>query len=221
MTGEPQERFTPSVQRDHPLRRHHSRGEILHIEGLGEIIVGARLAPGEVVLLVAQRRDHDEVGVWRVGLADATAEIGTLDPRHEPIAEDDVRAVLHEQAPRLLAVAGKRHRLTLTLDQIVQQVANAGVVLGDEHAHAFTEDYSLTRAVATSSAHWRKSAMRYGLAMTRSTPRARASVGSIAAPQPVTSTKRVLGQRSRTKSARSQPFLPAPRPRSEITSSNA
>src|SRR6266536_932691 len=62
--------------------------------------------------------------------------------------------------------------------------------------------------------------MRYGLAMTSSTPRARASFGSIPAPQPVTSTKRVVGQFLRTSAATSHPFLPAPSPRSEMTSSN-
>src|SRR6266487_3213656 len=221
------------MERDHPLRSHHPRRQVLHVEWLRQVVIGARLPTVQVVLLIAQRREQDEVGVRRVVLAHSTAQLRSLDPRHEPIADDDVGALIAKDTPRLLAIARGNDDVALPLDQIDQQLANARVILGDQYPHVCRRSVSLKRLVslktfslsytstaATRSAISRKSAMRYGLAMTSSTPLARASFGSMPAPQPVTSTKRVVGQYLRTSAATSHPFLPAPSPRSEMTSSN-
>src|SRR6266851_3903831 len=80
------------------------------------------------------------------------------------------------------------------------------------HCRAIISEDVPQAAASVCESAWSRSIGRYGLLSTASTPLVRASAGSTAAPQPVASMKRTLGQRRFTVSASSQPFMPAPMP---------
>ena len=108
--GNTQQRITPvdrgsqvAMQTDHPLRGDEACLELIDRHGLTEVIVGARTHALELVSGVIQGRRQDEIRV-RLRGSSTSAQLGTFDARHPPIANHDVGSLDPELSPRRLAV---------------------------------------------------------------------------------------------------------------------
>ena len=130
-----QQGLAPAVHGDDPLGGNHACPQILHVEGFGQIVVGTGFAASEVMLLVTQRSQQNEVGVRRIALAHPATQLGSFEAWHQPVTDDHLGALLVEQCPGFLAIARNDRGVALALDQVVQQLADADVIFGDEHAH--------------------------------------------------------------------------------------
>ncbi len=71
------------------IERHH---EVVGVEGLGDVVVGARAHGGDRGVDAPERR-HDHDGDDAIGGDDARAQIGSRDPLHLKVGEDDVDVV--------------------------------------------------------------------------------------------------------------------------------
>src|SRR4029077_14841334 len=78
------------VQSRDALGGNQPQMQVVDVECLGQVIVGAGLHTLERVGPIAEGCQQDEVGVGaRVG-ANQAAQLGAFDARHEPVADDDV-----------------------------------------------------------------------------------------------------------------------------------
>ena len=107
------------------------------IDGLDEVVVGARLHPVENLVVVSQHRDHHHVDVAVVAelTSDPSAQLGALDPRHHPVGEQDVDLLGDQDLPRGRPVGG-HVALMAQLGGYGEQFEPAGdVVVRDEDVH--------------------------------------------------------------------------------------
>ena len=68
--------------------------QLVHIEGLADVVIGAGLEAGNQVLLAPSPREHDDVGAARIArLAQLAAELGAAHAGHHPVDDRELRRV--------------------------------------------------------------------------------------------------------------------------------
>ena len=108
-------------------------GHLLHLERLGEVVVGADLEPGDDVVGVVAGADDDDRDVAAAPyLADAV-EPGH--PAEHEVDQHDVGVDLGERPQGLLGAGGLRDLVPLVLQGQPEHGTDAVVVLDEEHPH--------------------------------------------------------------------------------------
>src|SRR5205807_4023068 len=105
--------------------------ELLEIERLGQIFVGATLGGahgGHKRVL----RAHDDDGKRRPQLFDARQEVEGVLVRHHHVGDDEVALPLADPAPQRCGVAGRADFVTCTRQRLVEHGADRRVVVRDQ-----------------------------------------------------------------------------------------
>ena len=120
----------PSEQRPDPCR------QLLRDERFGEVVVGARLEPGDHVVGVGPGGDHDDRHVTQP--ADGAAHVESVEAGQHDVDEDDVGGLPGEVRDGLLTVGRLRDLPALVLERQLHGCADSFVVLDrqDSCAHA-------------------------------------------------------------------------------------
>ena len=121
-----------------------ARQQLAWRKRLGQIIVGARLEPGDLVVLLAACGEHDDRQVARALLAAQTAR--KLDPRHagqHPVEQHDVGKRFAHQPDRLLGIVGAQDAMARMLKIGGNQFLNCGLVFDDEDGGGHRIGFSL------------------------------------------------------------------------------
>ena len=104
-----------------------------HLEGLGQVVVGALLERGDRLLDVAETRDQDDVCAWRLDEHPAeerlSVDLGKLDVR-----DDDVEGLSCNQGQALLAIGSQHDLVTRITQGLTKRLAKVGLVLHQEKA---------------------------------------------------------------------------------------
>ena len=110
-----------------PEQRPDAGRQLLRRERLGEVVVGARLEPGDDVVGVVAGRDHDDRHVAR--LAQRAAQLEPVDARQHDVDQHDVGGLAAERLERVLAAGGLLDGPALVLERQLHRRADALVVL--------------------------------------------------------------------------------------------
>ena len=115
-------------------QRAHARLHLQHLEGLGEIIVGARLKAARLVLHLFQRgEEHDRhLGGLR-HLAQAPANLVAVQSRHHDVEQHQVGRGAGGDLQRHLAIQGEAE-LVIRLQALDQDVEVGLGVVHEQHA---------------------------------------------------------------------------------------
>ena len=113
-----------------PQDRGDARGQLVRVEGLGQVVVGAHPQAGDALRVAALgRRDEDrDVAV----LADRLEDRLAAEPGQHQVEHDEVDAVRLHRVDGRAAVANDRDRMAVTLEIEAQQLAEARLVLDDQ-----------------------------------------------------------------------------------------
>ena len=113
----------------------HARDELLVVEGLGQVVVGAGGEALELVGLQAARRQHDDGDVLgaRV-LTKAPHQLEAAHARHHHVGDHHVGDLLEDGGERLVAVAGQAHLEAGGTELHLEEPRDGGLVLHDQHA---------------------------------------------------------------------------------------
>jgi hypothetical protein len=120
-----------------PVRRSsaHARLQLLHVERLHQIVVGAGVQPVDPIAdRIARGQHQDRHAIAQP--AQPTAHLQAIDPRQTDIEHDRVRHRLHDQLDRLLAVRGALHLIPRQRQHPAQRVAQRPIVVYHENSHA-------------------------------------------------------------------------------------
>ncbi len=112
--------------------------QLLAIQWLRKILVGARSHTLQQVLLAPKRRQEDEerVAPGRIKPADPAAELDPVHIRHHPVADDDLDPWgALEDVPGLSAVFRHQTLVPEPLDGLSEDRTRYRVVLGNEYPH--------------------------------------------------------------------------------------
>ena len=114
-----------------------ARGELLRRERLGEVVVGAGLEAGDLVLLHRARGEHQDRQVARalVG-AQAPREGEARFPRQHPVEDQHVGQRGADRGFGLLGARGAQHAVAAVLEVDRDQLLDLRLVLDDEHGRA-------------------------------------------------------------------------------------
>ena len=113
------------------------RRELLGREGLGEVVVGARLEPGHDVVGVGAGGDHHD---RHIGAApDRPAHLEAVDAREHDVDEHHVGGLVLEVLEGVLAGGGLGHLPALVLQGQPHRGADALVVLDGEDARGHAQ----------------------------------------------------------------------------------
>ena len=108
--------------------------EFFEVEGLGDEIVDPRFICVEQAAFVGVGRQHDEMhGIGIFSGADAAAEFDAVDIGHDPVGDDDARAVLGDDAQRLFAVGGTENVFAGGGEEFDDFDADERIVLDDQN----------------------------------------------------------------------------------------
>jgi hypothetical protein len=112
--------------------------QLLRGKGLGDVVVGARVQPGDLVRLVAARGQHEDGhgARARVGAPLARQLQAALAGQH-PVQQDDVGQHGIELALRGGAVLGPQGRKAVVAQVDGDQLGNRRLVLDDENRGKF------------------------------------------------------------------------------------
>ena len=105
--------------------------QLLHLEGLDNIVVRSHLQAGHLVDGLALGGEHDDGGL--VGLPDLGADGPAVHHREHDIQKDQVGAEGAVQLQGLAAVAGHHGLIAFLLQVEVHQLGDVGLILYDEH----------------------------------------------------------------------------------------
>src|SRR5690606_2455518 len=113
------------------LEREH---ELVGAEGLGQVVVGARLhgLDRELGAAVGGHDDDQAVALLR---AVALEELEARQPRHADVAQDDVGPELLRASEAFLPVAGGVDLVSLAREDEGHRLAKPGLVVDDENGH--------------------------------------------------------------------------------------
>ena len=135
-TTSPALQYRAALGRRAPHESAHSREELVEVEGLGQIVVGAGVEAEHHVTLGAARREHQDghrQGV--VPIAQRAADREAVQLRQVEVQHDAVEALGEGAAQTLLAVVGHRHRMPLELQKALQIGGQLQIVFHDEDGH--------------------------------------------------------------------------------------
>nr|BFF26618.1 hypothetical protein GCM10025732_45830 [Glycomyces mayteni] len=110
-----------------------ARGDLGGVEGLGDVVVGPGLEPGDLVgrgRLGAEQDDRQARG-GRVG-AELAGEREAVDERQVGFEQDDAGAAQRDPGERLVAVPGERGVEAVGSQAGGEELRDLGVGVGDE-----------------------------------------------------------------------------------------
>ena len=107
--------------------------QVLYGERLLDIGVGPHVHALHLGVVVGLRREHHkgDMAGKRVA-AYMAAELGTIHPRHHPVADDDAHLLFREYVERLQSVA-RRHHLVFVAEIVGEEFHHVIGVVYDEH----------------------------------------------------------------------------------------
>ena len=111
------------------------RQQLIEVEGLGDVVVGAAVQAVDDVLLLTERgqQDHRQLGpAGTDGLED-------LEPRalgQAEIEEHELEVAGEGEPLALLSIARQRHREALGLERSLEEFGDSAFIFDDEDAHA-------------------------------------------------------------------------------------
>ena len=108
----------------------YAREQLLDLEGLGDVVVGAHLEPGDLVEGLALGGEHD-YGHFR-GLAHLAAHLPPALAGEHDVEQHDVGLFGEGEVYALLPVAGDEHVESVFLKIEAEQLGDIGVVFNDE-----------------------------------------------------------------------------------------
>src|SRR5207247_4612068 len=117
-----------------PLQRAHSGDELPEIEGLDEVVVGARVQALDAVGRGIASGQHQDGG----GAFVAPRPGGDLDARHArhaPVEDGDVVLVELQLLDGVIAAVDRVDQITRILETLDQDLTQAVIVLGHQDAH--------------------------------------------------------------------------------------
>jgi D-alanyl-D-alanine carboxypeptidase/D-alanyl-D-alanine-endopeptidase (penicillin-binding protein 4) len=119
-----------------PQERTHARPELVQAEGLGQVVVGARVEPGDAVGNGVARRD-DQHAHPVAGPADLLQQVEAALARQPEVEQHQAVGLRArgERRPPGLAVAHPVDRVAVLLQRLLQRLADHGVVFDEEDAH--------------------------------------------------------------------------------------
>ena len=106
--------------------------QLVQIEGLGQVVVGAGLQKGNLVGGGDARRDDDD-GQRAIGAADGAHDLLAGHAGQHEIGDNDVRALLAQKQETLGAREGLAAPVAATLQMRADHLVDRGVVLDDEY----------------------------------------------------------------------------------------
>ena len=123
-----------AARRAAPQQRAHAGQQLLALERLDEIVVGADVQPLHARLQRVAGGEHQDRRVVAV-VAQALGDVDAVQPRQTEVQDDDVR----QEGVRLVeaahAVAGELDLVALEAQRALQDLRDLLVVLDDEHAY--------------------------------------------------------------------------------------
>jgi hypothetical protein len=125
----------PFVHSGDPLGGDQSQVQVVDVQRLGQIIVGAGLHALERMGAVAESGQQDEVRIGPGVCPHHAAQLGALDTWHQPVADDHVGALGAEQIPCLSTVGGRQAFVPEALNRRLQHLPRGSAVLDDEYFH--------------------------------------------------------------------------------------
>lgn len=115
-------------------------------EGLGDVVVGAGLEAGHLVLLLAAGGEHDERDA--AGALLAAQALGELDARHagqHPVEQDQVGQGVADDALARLGVTGTQHVVTGPRQVGGDEFLDGGLVFDEEDRGGHQQLQGITR----------------------------------------------------------------------------
>ena len=106
--------------------------ELAHREGLGDVVVGADLEPGDLVGLAAFRGQHDDRHL--AARAQLAADLDPVELGQHQVEDDEVEARLVEALERFAAVVGAGHVVAVLAQRIAEQRLDRLLVVHKEYA---------------------------------------------------------------------------------------
>ena len=112
----------------------HGLQKLVLGEGFGEIGLGADHAAARLVEqpVLGRQHDHRHRGEARVALDDR-AGLVAIEPRHQDVAEDQLRVVVIDLGQRVEAVFGQHHFVAALAQKDFGTAANRVAVVDDQH----------------------------------------------------------------------------------------
>ena len=115
-----------------PQRRFDAAAELAHREGLGDVVVGADLEPGDLVGLAAFRGQHDDRHL--AARAQLAADFDPVEAGQHQVEDDEVEAALFEALQGFAAVEGGGDVVAVLAQGIAEQRLNRLLVVDEENA---------------------------------------------------------------------------------------
>ena len=103
-------------------------------ERLDQVVVGARVEPGDAVVDRVARREHEDGGAV-AGRAQPAAHLEPVDARHRHVEHDRVDVVADEVVERRAAVLGHVHVVAVERQRALQRLAHGRLVVDHQHLH--------------------------------------------------------------------------------------
>ncbi len=95
----------------------HPDAQLIHVERLGHEIVGPGLHADDHVPFLGPRGQQDDIDEARPGIgADEADQFGTVDLRHDPVADDQGKRLGLEQSPCLAPILSRDDLITPLLE---------------------------------------------------------------------------------------------------------
>jgi hypothetical protein len=136
------DRVAGKLRRAPPQDRLDARGELLRRERLGEVVVGARLEAGDLVVLHGARGEHEDRQVARARVAAQPPREGNAGfARQHPVEHHDIRQGRADRGFGFLGARRAAHAMAEVLEIDGDQLLDLRLVFDDQYgsAHAGAE----------------------------------------------------------------------------------
>ena len=119
------------------VERPETEHELAELEGLREVVVGAELEPGGLVVEPVGRGEHEDRHA-AAGREDAFGDLVARGPGDVAVEDGDVVGVDAQQSESGVTVTGDVGRDRLQAQAIADGFCHVGLVLDDQHTHTRT-----------------------------------------------------------------------------------
>ena len=119
--------------------------ELFGVEGLGDVIVGARLETLKDILFLGAGAEKHDVGVGLVlALAELGADFHAFHAGHHPVEDGETRrSVGSEDAPGIIAAGNGSDAVTPASEKHFEDAAGNEIVFGDKDVGAIGSDFGV------------------------------------------------------------------------------
>ena len=113
--------------------RGHAREQFARGEGLGEVIVGARIETAHAVILGLARGQHDDRDVRGfLVAAQAATDLDPAGPFDHPVENDEIGDIFGGEQQRFIAIGGRADLIAFIGKAVLEQFGEGGIVLYQE-----------------------------------------------------------------------------------------